>query len=69
MPEAGSLARDTATDQIGVLMDVIGSRAWLRKPGGGREWDTDATNVEPAQLPDQLAERLREERRRYPRCP
>lgn len=69
LPDKGSLVRDTKTDQIGVLMDVLGSRAWLRKLGGGREWETDVANVEAAQLSDQLAERLREERRRYPRCP
>lgn len=64
LPAKGSLVRDTKTGKIGVLMDVIGSRAWLRKPQGGREWELPSDDVEPYILSDQLADRLRDERRR-----
>lgn len=62
-PARGSLVRDTRTGKVGVVMDVICSRVWLRKSGGGREWDVPCDRVEPVSLSDQLAERLRAERR------
>lgn len=44
LPEVGALVRD-ATGRIGRLMAYTRARAWLRPPGGGREWD-----VEPATI-------------------
>jgi hypothetical protein len=57
----GSLVRDLDTGRVGVLMDVItyavGARtdtqrvkerlAYLRPPGGGREWTTSPNRIQP----------------------
>lgn len=64
----GALARDTQTGKVGEVMDIVGTRYWLRRQGGGREWDVDSAHVEPYRLSDQLADRIREERKkRVPR--
>lgn len=67
-PAVGDLARDKETGKIGVIMAVLAGRYYLRAKGGGKEWDVDPAQVEPYKLSDQLADRIREERRgRYPR--
>lgn len=67
-PPKGSLVRDRKTGKVGTVMDVDDSRLWLRKTGGGTEWNADVANVEPVKLSDHLADRIREERRkRVPR--
>jgi hypothetical protein len=44
-PPVGTLARDTRRDRVGVVMDVIASRLWLRAQGGGREWEAGRADV------------------------
>lgn len=45
---------DTTTERVGELMEVIttshGPRAFLRPPGGGREWSTSVGNLRPAPI-------------------
>ncbi|MET9292797.1 hypothetical protein [Streptomyces sp. NPDC003077] len=43
----GKCARDTKRDRVGEVMDVSGSRVWLRPVGGGREWEAERAAVEP----------------------
>jgi hypothetical protein len=43
-PEVGALVRD-ASGRIGRLMAYTRARAWLRPPGGGREWDVDPATI------------------------
>ena len=43
-PEVGALVRD-ATGRIGRLMAYTRARAWLRPPGGGREWDVEPDTI------------------------
>ncbi|WP_344672196.1 hypothetical protein [Catenulispora yoronensis] len=43
-PQVGTLVRD-AEGRIGRLMAYTRARAWLRPPGGGREWDVDPTSI------------------------
>ena len=45
-PEVGCLVRD-AQGRVGKLMAYTGKRAWLRPPGGGREWDVDPGSITP----------------------
>ena len=44
LPEVGSLVRD-AGGRIGRLMAYTRARAWLRPPGGGREWDVEPDTI------------------------
>lgn len=44
LPEVGALVRD-ATGRIGRLMAYTRARAWLRPPGGGREWDVEPETI------------------------
>ena len=44
LPEVGALVRD-ATGRIGRLMAYTRARAWLRPPGGGREWDVEPDTI------------------------
>jgi hypothetical protein len=43
-PEVGALVRD-ANGRIGRLMAYTRARAWLRPPGGGREWDVEPDTI------------------------
>ena len=44
LPQVGALVRD-ATGRIGRLMAYTRARAWLRPPGGGREWDVEPDTI------------------------
>ena len=44
LPEVGALVRD-ASGRIGRLMAYTRARAWLRPPGGGREWDVEPDTI------------------------
>jgi hypothetical protein len=52
----GALVRDLDTDRVGILMDVITYTnaqrpkerlAYLRAPGGGREWTASPNRIQP----------------------
>jgi len=43
-PEVGCLVRDSQ-GRVGKLMAYTAKRAWLRPPGGGREWDVDPGTI------------------------
>lgn len=47
-PRKGELVVD-ANGRVGVIMDVFpthrGNRAYLRPPGGGREWDVEESSL------------------------
>lgn len=44
LPEVGALVRD-ASGRVGRLMAYSRARAWLRPPGGGREWDVEPDTI------------------------
>ncbi|WP_369183212.1 hypothetical protein [Streptomyces sp. Y1] len=46
-PECGELVQDRRANRIGVLMDVVGGRLYLRPPNGGVEWVADLRHVVP----------------------
>ncbi|MEU8353099.1 MULTISPECIES: hypothetical protein [Streptomyces] len=44
----GELALDARQGRIGVVMDTLGGRMYLRRPEGGREWEASPHDVRPA---------------------
>ncbi len=42
----GELVYDSLNGRLGVLMDRIGRLVYLRPPGGGAEWETEASWLE-----------------------
>jgi hypothetical protein len=66
-PEVGELVLDAARDRVGVVMGHEGPFVQLRPPDGGREWDADPENVQPAAVTDELRFRVSEQnaRRRW----
>ena len=59
-PDIGELAVDTASARVGTLTCRAGGTAWLRPPGGGLEWTTNATAVRPATAAERLSGRVAE---------
>ncbi|MDQ8704598.1 hypothetical protein RCO28_19185 [Streptomyces sp. LHD-70] len=59
-PAIGALLRDIRRDQLGEFRGVCSGRWFLRPVRGGREWDVDPGDVQPAEP----AERLRAENAR-----
>ena len=53
--KAWTLAVDTATGELGYVMDTIGPAVQLRPVAGGREWDADPACVRPATDKERLA--------------
>ncbi|MFD8914831.1 hypothetical protein [Streptomyces sp. NPDC059575] len=45
-PGIGDLAKDTATNKVGILMDKVGGRFLLRPVRGGKEWEAEPDKVE-----------------------
>ncbi|MCS0601064.1 hypothetical protein NX794_07445 [Streptomyces sp. LP11] len=45
-PHIGDLAKDTASNRVGVLMGEVGGRLLLRPARGGTEWEADPGSVE-----------------------
>jgi hypothetical protein len=45
-PGIGDLAKDTATNKVGVLVDEVGGRLLMRPVDGGKEWEVEPDNVE-----------------------
>ena len=48
VPPTGTLALDIKRDRVGVVMDTLGGRVYLRPPQGGREWEAAPEHVRPA---------------------
>ncbi|MEU4213562.1 hypothetical protein AB0F13_26880 [Streptomyces sp. NPDC026206] len=62
-PLIGKVVRDTVRDRLGRVMDHLGSRYQLRPLDGGREWDTEADNIEVVDVPRcDACDRLKAER-------
>ncbi|MDI3407923.1 hypothetical protein QIS96_29425 [Streptomyces sp. B-S-A6] len=59
-PEIGVLLWDIRRDRLGEFRGVCSGRWYLRPPRGGREWDVDPGDVQPAEP----GERLRAENAR-----
>ncbi|MGP4000121.1 hypothetical protein [Streptomyces sp. 8N706] len=51
-PVVGDLALDTERGDVGIVMDVQGSRVFLRRPEGGREWEAPPEDVRPVPAPN-----------------
>lgn len=45
-PDIGDLAKDTARDKVGVLMDKIAGRYLMRPMSGGREWEVKPEDID-----------------------
>jgi hypothetical protein len=56
----GDYARDTSTNQVGMVIDIFGRTVMLKPVGGGEVWDADRRRVEPATLASALLEQVRE---------
>jgi hypothetical protein len=54
----GTAVRDTARDQVGLVMGHEGPYVQLRPLGGGREWDADPKRVEPLSPAELLSARV-----------
>ncbi|MGW0708100.1 hypothetical protein ACWD4G_19460 [Streptomyces sp. NPDC002643] len=57
-PDIGELAKDTATNRIGVVMGEVGGRVRIRPIGGGAEWDAIPDDVKPPSAREELSARL-----------
>jgi hypothetical protein len=51
---------DTRTDRTAVVLDVLSGRLYLRKPGGGVEWEAMPAQVRPATEREVLSARVAE---------
>ncbi|MEU0674435.1 hypothetical protein ABZ330_16345 [Streptomyces sp. NPDC006172] len=58
-PGIGDLAKDTAKNKVGVLVDRVGGRYLMRPVNGGREWEVEPRAVEHPTPSEALAERNR----------
>ncbi len=54
-PQPGDLVRDLATGQVGEYQATLDKEVFIRPPGGGCEWTTHPTKVEPVTPADDLA--------------
>ncbi|MBY8869742.1 hypothetical protein [Streptomyces sennicomposti] len=65
-PGIGDLAKDTAKNQVGFLMDEVGGKLLPRPTRGGKEWEADPGDVEsPTALEEMRARNnVRSEMRR-----
>jgi len=57
-PGIGELAKDSARDQIGIVMGEVGGRVQIRPVGGGTEWDVMPDNVVALSPREELNARL-----------
>jgi hypothetical protein len=56
----GELVLDESSGRVGVVMDVLDGRVYLRPPGGGTEWEADPRNVRAAGPEEELRARVAE---------
>ena len=63
-PAIGSWVVDTRMERTAVVSDVISGRLYLRRPGGGVEWDAMPAHVRPATEQEQLSARVAEANQR-----
>ncbi|MDV9178788.1 hypothetical protein R6V09_52790, partial [Streptomyces sp. W16] len=54
-PTVGSVAVDTRTGRVGIVMGHEGPYVQLRPYGGGREWDADPAAVRDATPAERLS--------------
>lgn len=59
-PPKGELVLDERRQLVGVVMDVLDGRVYLRPPAGGMEWEADPESVRPAGSEEQLRARVAE---------
>ncbi|MCW5250103.1 hypothetical protein [Streptomyces sp. SHP 1-2] len=57
-PGIGELAKDKASERIGVVMGELGGRVQMRPVRGGREWDAMPGNVVALSAREELSARL-----------
>ncbi|MEV4947487.1 hypothetical protein [Streptomyces sp. NPDC053755] len=48
LPEAGDLVRDAATGRVGFYLDSVAGRCLIRPVDGGRAWEAEPADVQPA---------------------
>lgn len=60
VPAVGSWVVDTRTDRIAVVLDVLFGRVYLRRAGGGVEWEAMPAHVRPATEREELSARVAE---------
>ncbi|MEY9968956.1 hypothetical protein ABIA33_007043 [Streptacidiphilus sp. MAP12-16] len=58
VPVVGSWVVDTRTDRVAIVRAIQFGRLYLRKPGGGTEWEAMPVHVRPATEHEALAGRV-----------
>ncbi|QMU80394.1 hypothetical protein GXW83_19110 [Streptacidiphilus sp. PB12-B1b] len=51
---------DTRTDRVALVVDVLYGRVYLRKAGGGTEWEAMPAHLRPATAREELSARVAE---------
>lgn len=59
-PKVGTLVLDKKRGQVGMVMDCLAGRVFLRAPSGGREWEAAPADVQPAGPAEELRYRVKE---------
>ncbi|QMU77251.1 hypothetical protein GXW83_17620 [Streptacidiphilus sp. PB12-B1b] len=59
-PLVGDWVVDTRTERTAVVIDVCAGRLYLRRPGGGVEWEALPVHVRPAARHEELSARVAE---------
>jgi hypothetical protein len=59
-PRVGAWVLDTRTDRVGLVVDVLHGRVYLRKAGGGTEWEAMPVHLRPATAREELSARVAE---------
>lgn len=64
VPNVGAWVVDTRTDRMAIVLDVLFGRLYLRRPGGGVEWEAMPVHVRPATEHEVLSAQVVEVNRR-----
>lgn len=55
----GDRVRDTSTNQIGIIIEIVGREIILQPLLGGKEWTVDRRHIEPATRSQELLAKVR----------
>jgi len=62
--EIGTLAKDTARDEVGEVRGHVGPYVQMRPQDGGLEWDARPENVQPLSPAETLSAKVAQANRR-----
>lgn len=63
--EPGETARDTRTGRVGRVMGHVGPYCQLRPLNGGKEWEAEPLDLEPAYQSDAMSARVAQANSRW----